>query len=66
MTGARTGVEHAERIRAVIAEAEADGFDVWIRNGCCGCSRMGLMISPIGVGLPDTLHVVAIIPDTDD
>jgi hypothetical protein len=44
-TGARTGTEHAARIMAVIAEAEADGFEVWIRNDCCGCSNMDLVIS---------------------
>ena len=37
--------EWAEDFRQAIARMEQDGVDLWIENGCCGCSsNMSIMI----------------------
>lgn len=58
-------MEHAERIRAAIAEAVTDRFEVWIRNDCCGCSRMDLVISAPGVEDKDA-PVISLDAEDDD
>lgn len=44
-----TQEEHAQKIKDAIAAAEADGFDVFIDNNCCGCGAMSLEINPATV-----------------
>lgn len=42
-----TQEEHARIIKDAIAAAEADGFDVFHDNSCCGCgSGMSTRIMP--------------------
>jgi hypothetical protein len=42
---AQTQRDHAMIIKSAVDNAEADGFDVTLENGCCGCSKMTLEIS---------------------
>lgn len=41
-----TPQEHVEAIKDAIGAAEAAGLVVWIKNECCGCSKMSLVMSP--------------------
>lgn len=38
-------IDHRAAIRATILAAEEAGYSVDVVNPCCGCSRMGLVIS---------------------
>lgn len=40
----RTADQWAVILRSTIDAAEKDGHDVWIKNDCCGCSRMTLEV----------------------
>lgn len=37
--------EATKKITDAISEVEKTGLSVWIRNDCCGCSKMDLWVS---------------------
>ncbi len=55
MAGARTGAEHASRLRDMIRDVEEDGFYVWLDmagDECCGVGVVRLMVSVGDPGKP--------------
>jgi hypothetical protein len=47
-----------ERFQALIREAKADRYELFIQNECCGCERLELRVCPEGWGYDESALIV--------